>query len=91
LVDEALGNWQQLTVSMGKNLGEISGIPTFFGGQTTLSERIYKICTLLSTGIVENARRAMVATSRKALPVADFRGSTAFTGDFTDDGAGAVG
>jgi hypothetical protein len=39
-----------------------------------LSDRIYKICTLLSTGFVENARERRPATLPKALPGAGFRG-----------------
>jgi hypothetical protein len=39
-----------------------------------LSERIYKICTPLSTGFVENIRDAARAFARKPLPDAGFRG-----------------
>jgi hypothetical protein len=40
-----------------------------------LSERIYKICTLLSTGFVENIGIAARAVARKPLPDAGFRGA----------------
>jgi hypothetical protein len=40
-----------------------------------LSDRIYKICTPLSTGFVENIGRAGGAPPRKPWPDADFRGT----------------
>jgi hypothetical protein len=40
-----------------------------------LSDRMYKICTLSSTGFVDNGRWRVKATSRKALLGAAFRGA----------------
>lgn len=54
--------------------GVILGIATFFRAGALLSEEIYKICTLLSTGIVENVRGDDRQTARKALPDVVFRG-----------------
>jgi hypothetical protein len=42
---------------------------------TALSDRIYKICTLLSTGFVENLPAAGTTPPRKALPDAHFGGA----------------
>ena len=47
----------------GANLG----IATFFPAPALLSALIYKICTLLSTGIVENTVLTRTAPLRKAL------------------------
>jgi len=44
---------------------------------TRLSKSIYKICTLVSTGFVENPRAAARPSPRKPLPDADFRGARA--------------
>jgi hypothetical protein len=41
---------------------------------TTLSDRIYKICTPLSTGFVENIHERRAAPARKTRPGAGFRG-----------------
>jgi hypothetical protein len=42
-----------------------------------LSERIYKICTSLSTGFVENIGELERTVARKPLPDAAFRGAVA--------------
>jgi len=47
----------------------------FFLTWTRLSNPIYKICTLVSTGFVENPRAAARPPPRKPLPDADFRGA----------------
>lgn len=47
----------------------------FFLTCTGLSNPIYKICTLVSTGFVENPRAAARPSPRKPLPDADFRGA----------------
>ena len=49
----------------------------FFLTWTGLSNPIYKICTLVSTGFVENPRVAARTAPRKPLPDADFRGAGA--------------
>jgi hypothetical protein len=41
-----------------------------------LSKRIYKICTLLSTGFVDNVAACGATPPRKAWPDAGFRGAT---------------
>ena len=47
----------------------------FFLTWTRLSNPMYKICTLVSTGFVENPRAAARPPPRKPLPDADFRGA----------------
>lgn len=54
--------------------GVILGIATFFRAGALLSEQIYKICTLLSTGFVENVRADDRETAREALPDVAFGG-----------------
>jgi hypothetical protein len=49
----------------------------FFEAGALLSDRIYKICTRLSTGFVEKIAVARTAPARKPLPDADFRGALA--------------
>jgi hypothetical protein len=64
----------QPVVPKTEKVGMKSGIATFFRATPSLSGRIYKICTLLSTGFVENMRRTRAATLRNPLPGAVFRG-----------------
>jgi len=49
----------------------------FFEAGARLSDRIYKICTRLSTGFVEKIVVPRTAPARKPLPDADFRGAPA--------------
>jgi hypothetical protein len=53
--------------AMAKKTGLKLGIATFFPARIRLSDRIYKICTLLSTGFVDNPLPAAEATRLKAL------------------------
>jgi len=57
----------------------------------TLSDRIYKICTPLSTGFVENLRERATIPPREAWPGAGFRGTTAAPSDAADDATAAGG
>jgi hypothetical protein len=50
----------------------------FFVAGTPLSARIYKICTLLSTGFVEKIAVPRTTAARKPLPDAVLRGTPAF-------------
>jgi hypothetical protein len=50
----------------------------FFLTGALLSVRIYKICTSLSTGFVENIGAARTTAARKPLPDAPFRGVSTF-------------
>jgi hypothetical protein len=59
---------------VGANLG----IATFSPVPARLSAGIYKICTLLSTVIVENTASANLHIGRKPLPGAVFGGVTEF-------------
>ena len=58
---------------VGEKGGVILGSATFFRAGALLSAQIYKICTLLSTGIVENVLDHVRSTAREALPDAAFR------------------
>jgi hypothetical protein len=59
-------NLQTIEMNIEKG-GAILGIATFFPVPALLSAPIYKICTLLSTGIVENMPQQRAAPRRKAL------------------------
>jgi hypothetical protein len=50
-------------------------IGPFYVTGATLSDRIYKICTPLSTGFVENIRESGSQPARKPLPDAPLRGA----------------
>jgi hypothetical protein len=58
--------------------GPIFVMGRFFLPGVTLSDRIYKICTSLSTGFVENIRRHRRGTRRKPRRGAGFRGALRF-------------
>jgi protein gp37 len=58
--------------SIAEKTGGNSGTRRFFPASPRLSDRIYKMCTILSTGFVDNAVRAPRAIGRKALPGAGF-------------------
>jgi len=54
--------------------GEEMGIPAFCVEFRVLSDATYKICTLLSTGIVDNHFDPRYGTPSQAAPSADFGG-----------------
>ena len=56
-----------------------------------LSRRIYKICTILSTDIVENTSAAAMPTGREALLGAGFAAWAYSSGDGTNDEGMATG
>jgi hypothetical protein len=58
---------------LGEKSGVNLGTRRFLKAVPRLSERIYKIRTILSTGFVENALAALVAPARKALRSTGFR------------------
>jgi hypothetical protein len=57
----------------GEKSGVNLGTRSFLEAVPRLSEQIYKIRTILSTGFVENALAQIIATSRKALRGTGFR------------------
>ena len=59
--------------AMAKKTGLKLGIATFFPACVRLSDRIYKICTLLSTGFVDNLRWRPHPAPRRSLSGAGFR------------------
>jgi hypothetical protein len=61
---------------LGEKSGVNLGTRSFFKPVPRLSERIYKIRTILSTGFVENAVAPIIAAARKALRSTDFRRMT---------------
>jgi hypothetical protein len=69
----AAANSQTLEIGTEKG-GAILGIATISPAPALLSAPIYKICTLLSTGIVENIARRRAPPGRKALSGAAFGG-----------------
>ena len=69
----ARGERSQLLDATMKKVGQIMGTATNFPSGAALSDRIYKICTLLSTGFVENHCPPRAATPRKPLSGAGFR------------------
>ena len=73
----AQGGAFQVPVMLLKNIGMKLGIATFFRALPGLTCRIYKICTSVSTGFVENVRAAAPAVPRNALYGADFGGMPA--------------
>jgi len=56
-----------------KKTGVNLGTRRFLAASPRLSDRIYKIRTILSTGFVDNVRAAARAIDRKALPGTGFR------------------
>ena len=68
----AMGAPLQAFVMVTEIAGANLSIATISPARAALSEQIYKICTLLSTGIVENMTHATPAIGRKPLPGADF-------------------
>jgi hypothetical protein len=58
---------------MVKKVGQIMGTATNIPAGTALSDQMYKICTLLSTGFVENHAADQAAAPRKPLSGAGFR------------------
>jgi hypothetical protein len=76
---------------MYKKGGANLGMTTIFRAPAPLSQRIYKIYTLLSTVFVENVSQPSLAAGRKALPGADFRGMAALPPWVGGDGAHGVG
>jgi hypothetical protein len=63
----AAGDDSQIIEGMTKKTGLNLGIATFLPARVRLSIRIYKICTLLSTGFVDNPLPTLEATRPKAL------------------------
>jgi hypothetical protein len=57
---------------MVKKVGQIMGTATNIPAGTALSDQMYKICTLLSTGFVENHAGHRTATPLKPLSGAGF-------------------
>ncbi len=60
-----------------KKSGRKLGMTRILPAGARLSRRIYKICTLLSTGFVDNGIPSAQAAPRKALAGAAFAGGTA--------------
>ena len=69
----ALGMESQPIDKFEKKVGAKLGIATFLPALPRLSDRMYKICTLLSTGFVDNRATRPSAAARKALCGAGFR------------------
>jgi hypothetical protein len=68
------GERSQSIENAGEKVGAKLGIATFLPMGAPLSEQIYKICTLLSTAIVENRRPQRLTDLRKAFAGAGFGG-----------------
>ena len=62
----------------------------FFRAPARLSDRIYKICTLLSTGFVDNRVPGAQATGLEAATGAVFRGRAGFPARLAGDAPGWV-
>jgi hypothetical protein len=71
---DAKGRKLQLAEWTTNFIGENLGSATIFPAAAPLSDRIYKIYTLLSTGFVEKLIPTRAAASRKPLSGAAFRG-----------------
>jgi hypothetical protein len=69
------GEALQFIENANKKVGVKLGITTFFAVGAPLSEQIYKICTLLSTAIVENRRARRRPATRKPFADAGSRGA----------------
>ena len=61
-----------------------------FRAPARLSDRIYKICTLLSTGFVDNPIPGVQATALEPAPGAVFRGRAGFPARLAGDAPGWV-
>jgi hypothetical protein len=69
-----MGSAAQRIVSQSEKSDAILCIATIFRAGASLSARIYKIYTLLSTGFVENTAHGRRRIVRKGPRGADFRG-----------------
>jgi hypothetical protein len=77
----ALAGKLQRIDSLNYLAGAKLGIASFLPAWTLLSDRMYKICTLLSTGFVDNLPIPHLATGRKPLCGAACRGVPATHGE----------